>query len=45
MKAEHPTARSMRWITYCKITNKTCNECEKGRITEQTMKSTVRGDT
>lgn len=41
MKSEHPTSRSMRWVTYCKVTNKPCNECAKGRTIEQTMKSTV----
>ena len=34
MKAEHPTSRSMRWVLYCKATNKPCVKCAKGRITE-----------
>lgn len=34
MKAEHPTSGSMRWVSYCKATNKPCCECNKGRITK-----------
>ena len=34
MKAEHPTSRSMRWVPYCKVTDRPCYECEKGRITK-----------
>jgi len=34
MEAEHSTSGSMRWVSYCKATNKPCYGCEKGRITK-----------